>query len=563
MMSENSSFSNFMTLQKNITKRRVWLVVLAFVTYILYDVCVFLLSFNQLGIRTKLAISFLGKNGLNPLITAVGSVLLAIEGFRWLSNRQMIDFYESQPFSKNAHFFGVFVNSAVILFLSHLAGTGLGLISAAAFKASSAAVVKDAFFCFAMDITIFLAIFSVSTLAVMLTGNLTVSVFAAIVLLLYEPVFKFALNTCFTYIPAYVGPGIPYNGIFSPVLTVINHTGDIYNIICAAVCLTLAFFLYRIRKNEDAGKAVPYKTVRIIVKIAIVLIASMLTGLMFISDDSDSLRSVVIPVIISAVVVGAVLEAIYNSDVRKAFKGFGCTVLGGFLAIAIIMSCRLDLFGYSRWIPAKEDVASASILTTDNVKVKLSDIDTVNALLKAGEENKDETESMFELTISYQMKNGRKERRKVYIPKSAKNLMKRIVSSDDFKKGYFKVYNDADIEKNLSRVSISYRSFEDGAKERFANSSDIYNDLKAAYIRDIADYDFDTAAYKMEIGEISIIRSDDSKERNYYYVLPVYKSFTNTVKFLKAHDMYVSPGKLTDETGNYGPFYVFPKKISY
>ena len=104
-MSENSSFSNFIALQKNITKRRRWLVILAFVTFILYDVGVLLLVLNSARQSEFYVINvissikgFLGNNGLNRVITIVGSVMLGIEGFRWLSNRKMIDFYESQPF---------------------------------------------------------------------------------------------------------------------------------------------------------------------------------------------------------------------------------------------------------------------------------------------------------------------------------------------------------------------------------------------------------------------------------------------------------------------------------
>ena len=116
-MSENSSFSNFVTLQKNIFKRRKWLIVLAFVTFILFDAG--FLSLYLTGLTRSSAIDaakeMLGAGNINTVIVLVGSVLLAIEGFHWLSNKQKIDFYESQPISRNAHFVGVIINSAVTL----------------------------------------------------------------------------------------------------------------------------------------------------------------------------------------------------------------------------------------------------------------------------------------------------------------------------------------------------------------------------------------------------------------------------------------------------------------
>ena len=88
-MSGNSSFSSFIALQKNITKRRRWLVILAFVTFILYDFGVLLLMLNSVrtsGLSSTYIIHsiirFLGNSGLHKVITMVGSVMLGIEGLQ-------------------------------------------------------------------------------------------------------------------------------------------------------------------------------------------------------------------------------------------------------------------------------------------------------------------------------------------------------------------------------------------------------------------------------------------------------------------------------------------------
>ena len=571
MMSENSSFSNFIALQKNITKRRRWLVILAFVTFILYDVGVLLLVLNSARQSEFYVINvissikgFLGNNGLNRVSTIVGSVMLGIEGFRWLSNRKMIDFYESQPFSRTEHFIGVAVNSALILFLSHFAGTMLGIIVSAIPGYCDGSLVKAAFECLGQDITIFAAAFSVTTLAVSLTGNLLVSVIAAIVLLVYEPLFKFCLNMTIGTLPTYGGDTLPYKGIFSPILGVIDvkFIWPVGNLICAAVTLFIAFALYRYRRNEDTGKTVPLKAVRIITKIAVIFLVVLLTGDVF--SSGNPISTGIISMIISMVVVGGIMEAIYNSDVRKIFRGSGYTVIGGALAIALLLSCRYDLFGYSRWVPDKDDVASASISTSFDAKsMKLTDIDTVNALLKAGEENtKDGDKGMFFLDITYRMKDGSTKSRKVLIPESAKDLMNKIITSDEFKQGFFKVYRDQDIYAKLDKVVISYNSFGSEDSSRYASSSAIYDDLKAAYIKDLAKYDFETAGYKPEIGEVNI--QVPGKENDHYYDLPVYDTFTNTIAFLKAQDMYSEPQLSQNaDNGYYGPFSVGQTVIIY
>ncbi len=579
MMSENSSFSNFIVLQKNITKRRRWLVILAFVTFILYNVGVLVLALNSdrnsnvqdlVKVMISDAKGFLGISGLNRVITMVGSVMLGIEGFRWLSNRQMIDFYESQPFSKTAHFVGVTVNSALILFLSHLAGTLLGIISlAAVFRVFDVSVLKAAFVCLGIDVTIFLAVFSVTALAVMLTGNLLVSVIAAVVLLVYEPVFKLGVNSSLSQLSTFAGDSLSYKGIFSTIIGVVAATKYIWvagNLICAAVTMALAFILYRYRKNEDAGKTVPLKPVRIVTKIAVIFLAAIMTGSVFLVDEPFS--SQIISMIVSAVVIGGIMEAIYNSDVRKIFKGLGYTAIGGALAIVLLLSCHYDLFGYNHWVPDKNDVDSAAISRNFDAKsMKLTDIDTVNALLKAGEDNVDQGDDMLlDLNISYRMKNGSLKRRYVIIPDTTetKELMNKIITSDEFKHGYFKVYRDKDIEENLSEVTITYKNFGDNPKSKAASASDIYEGLKAAYKKDLVNYDFETAGYKCEIGNINLYVPGKGNKSGYDNSLPVYKSFTNTIAFLKAHDMYVEPAELNDESGLYsGPFYVDPSTTSY
>lgn len=578
MMSENSSFSNFMALQKNITKRRKWLVVLAFVTYLLYNVGFLLLYLSsniQAGLRKSALISAAatvpGPYSMNGIITAVGSVLLAIEGFRWLSNRQMLDFYESQPFTRNEHFFAVYVNSALILSFSHLSGTVFGLLSMAAYRVCSLKAVETAFFCLGLDLTIFLAIFSVSVLAVMLTGNLVVSVLATIVLLAFEPAFKMSLNFCMRLLPNFGGSGISYYGIFSPILSLQKQAGIGIpeNLICAAIVTAAAFALYHFRKNEDAGKTVPLKAVRVIAKILLVLLLSLLIGVSC-YGGSGTLKDSVIAIIVSAVLIGGLMEAIYNSDIRKAFRGMGYTAIGCILSLAILLSCGLDFFGYGHWVPDKSQVVSAWIGPSGSSKfesryMELTDIDTVNALLKAGENTETDEDTLYSVEIAYRMKNGKVKARNVSIPSSSENLMKKIIDSKEFKEGYFTVYHDKKIRNNLKSAYISYQNFDysaDAEGRRMAKNPKVYEKIRTAYLKDLEDYNYETEAYKSEIGEITVDLNLGGWQAEYCQI-PVYQSFTNTIEVLKDNDLYVEPAELSEDTNSGGSFYVHPEKLSY
>lgn len=587
MMSENSSFSNFVTLQKNIFKRRKWLTVLAFVTFILFDAG--FLSLYLAGRTRSSAIdaakTMLGAQKINTVIVLVGSVLLAIEGFHWLSNRQKIDFYESQPISRNAHFLGVIINSAVILVTSYLTGIVLGLIVAASYKACTGAVVKTAFTGFGSNLILSLATFAVSTLAVMLTGTLAVSVIAAVVLLAFEPAFDACVNTCLMMLPTYNGRNFTTHCIFSPVETVYRPAWYAipHNLLCAAIALVAAYLFYRYRKNEDAGKTVPLKAVRAITKSALIFLAAIVTGSFF--EQSAGMAGGIISMIISALVVGGVMEAIYNADIRKVFKGLGFTAIGGVCAIVLMVFCRYDVVGYSRWIPDKAEVKSAYIVvnTYDNEiedttyaasYMKLTDIDTVNHLLEIGEETTRNTpvedgrpDNTFGMKIYYRMKNGKTKSRKVYIPATARELMNKVMSSEEFKKGFFRLYHDEDIVKGLKRASasIAYDNADADDTRLYANSTDIYQSLKEAYLKDLEHYDFDAAGFKMEIGQIVLYAPSEKGEvYDAMIYLPVYASFSNTIQILKDNHMYMDlPEKEVDRDSLYSGFYTFPEKISY
>ncbi|MBQ1916973.1 MAG: hypothetical protein II177_05780 [Lachnospiraceae bacterium] len=581
MMSENSSFSNFVTLQKNIFKRRKWLIVLAFVTFILFDAG--FLSLYLTGLTRSSAIDeakeMLGAGKINTVIVLVGSVLLAIEGFHWLSNKQKIDFYESQPISRNAHFVGVIINSAVILVTSYLNGIVLGLIVAASYKACTGAVVKTAFTGFGSNLILSLATFSVSTLAVMLTGTLAVSVIAAVVLLAFEPAFDACVNTCLMMLPTYNGRDFTTHCIFSPVETVYRPAWYAipHNLLCAAIALVAAYLFYRYRKNEDAGKTVPLKAVRAITKAALIFLAAIITGFFF--EQRAGMAGGIISMIISALVVGGVMEAIYNADIRKVFKGLGFTAIGGICAIVLMVFCRYDVVGYSRWIPDKAGVKSAYIVNTSGNEIedttyaasymKLTDIDTVNHLLEIGEETTRNTPGEYgspantcEIKIYYRMKNGKTMSRKVYIPATARDLMNKVMGSEEFKEGFFRLYHDDDIAKGLKRASASIAYDNEDAADAtrlYANSTDIYQSLKEAYLKDLEHYDFDTVGFKMEIGQIVLdIPSEGGEE-----YLPVYASFSNTIQFLKDNHMYMDLPEKEVDRDLYSGFYTFPEKISY
>jgi len=593
MMSENSSSSNFMTLQKNIFKRRKWLVILAFLVFILYN-AVFIgirLSNHDIsgdGMPDQVKYLF-GNQGFNSIITIVGAVLLGIEGFYWLDSRARLDFYESQPVSRNAHFFGIVINSTVIYTVSYLVSLLLGFIVAGIGHALNLSVISTAFVAFVRNLFLYFPVFSFSVLAIMLTGNIVVAVIADAVLLTYEIMFDLSINSCLGYIVTRPnGTFFSTHGIFSPLFTIRNYmrTGEAigHNIFMGIVVLLIAWLLYRNRKAEFAGNSVPYRVVRYITKIAVIFICCIVATLVITGGSRYQTGPVVCVVImlITMIVVGGVMEAIYNSDVKKIFKGFGYSVIGCAAALVLFLGFYFDITGYNHWVPDASQVSSAYITSDSNMEnfkyeytkkyMKLTDIDTLNTLLSIGEEtavNGESEDCIYGITIYYRMKNGQIKGRKVNIPVSCKDSLNKILSSEEFKEGWFRFYHDESLASTAKHFTITYRNG-DLTDFRIVNDDmDTYNRIKEAYIRDLANYDFSLAGYHVPVGTIEVQKINKDPAGNEYgegaYTYPVYKDFTNTLAVLKDSGLYVSTKSSADDSESIMalPFYVNTGKAQY
>ena len=593
MMSENSSSSNFMTLQKNIFKRRKWLVILAFLVFILYN-AVFIgirLSNHDIsgdGMPDQVKYLF-GNQGFNSIITIVGAVLLGIEGFYWLDSRTRLDFYESQPVSRNAHFFGIVINSTVIYTVSYLVSLLLGFIVAGIGHALNLSVISTAFVAFVRNLFLYFSVFSFSVLAIMLTGNIVVAVIADAVLLTYEIMFDLSINSCLGYIVTRPnGTFFSTHGIFSPLSTIRNYmrTGEAigHNIFMGIVVLLIAWLLYRNRKAEFAGNSVPYRLVRYITKIAVIFICCIVATLVITGGSRNQTGPVclVIIMLITMIVVGGVMEAIYNSDVKKIFKGFGYSAIGCAAALVLFLGFYFDITGYNHWVPDASQVSSAYITSDSNMEdfkyeytkkyMKLTDIDTMNTLLSIGEEtavNGESEDCIYGMTIYYRMKNGQIKGRKVIIPVSCKDSLNKILSSEEFKEGWFRFYHDESLASTAKHFTITYYNG-DSTDFRIVNDDmDTYNRIKEAYIRDLANYDFSLAGYHVPVGTIEVQKMNKNLTGNDYgegaYTYPVYKDFTNTLAVLKDSGLYVSTKSSADDSESIMalPFYVNTGKARY
>ena len=580
MMSGNSSSSNYIKIQKNLLGNRKWLVILAFLTFILYNGVFLALALSTYDAKPVMtAKDLLSYIGFDRIITIVGAILLGLESFHWLDSRTKLDFYWSQPVSKRSLFVSTVINSMGIYTASYLLSLLIGFVIAGIGGGMNGSVLLLAFIGFIRNFFLFLSVYFYAVLAVMLTGNIIVAVIADAVLLTFEPLFDWSINHCMGFLKtkAY-GSAFTTHGILSPLYTVTDSMSTngaiLRNLFCALLSLVLSYLLYKHRKAEDAGNSVPLPVVRRITKVILIFLCCILSTV-FCADSGTitaATGAVIAVMIISAVVVGGIMEAIYNSDVRAAFRGYGYSIAGCAAALILFLGCYYDIAGYNRWVPAAQDVKSAYI-TPEGVNdsyrssylkkyMKLTDIDTLNSLLTIGEQTitRDPYAKGIRLNISYRMKNGHTRTRRVIIPGSAFSSMNSVFKSQSFKEGFFTVYHDSHFTSQKD-FEITYYYMDKNAEENrtktvTGSNIDIYKKIREAYIKDLDSYDIDTAAFETQAGKIEIMTLENGVEKERTF-LPVYKSFTNTINALKSEDMYADVTPLSDYCDSDSmPFYL-------
>lgn len=604
MSGDTSKFITNRMVQKNLFRRRLWVTAISLLLFFLYFVGY--VALDLAGTRSgswtgtdilKETESLFGysNNAIIMIFSTILAMLSGIEGFAWMDHKKQIVFYESLPISRGRRFWNIVVNSFLIFIGSYLIMMLIGLLVASGVGVVNGKIVGTAFVWFIRNLLVFFAVYGSAVLAAMLTGNVLIAILADCVFIGFEPILNLTMEgyrsaMYETYVTL---PEGRWTHVFSPLTSQFRSLSFGKSIglnLCGGmVLLMLAYLVYtRFRKNEDAGKAVLFAPVRWGAKIGVSALGAFLAGLMAYTSGGKSagIAFPVIVMIVTAVIAGGIMEVIYEYNIHAVLKHFPAILAAAGIAILMFCGYRYDWRGYDSWIPKTGKVSSAYLYDTSNYYTNhyldngtstdtdgtfyqkymyLTDIDSVNAVLKAGEDAVRENEvrydhsqgskfqtsdtQIMDFEIGYRMKNGDLQRRRISIPVNEKNtkILDRVVGTDQFREGYFQLYHDSFVEKNLKHGEISYWNGSDLMNPYDTPLEDTYAEFKKAYLKDLQKFNFTLASdQKNMIGQITVSRdgseedtSDDVSGYQIYY--PVYQGFSNTQEFLQKNGIYEEP----------------------
>ena len=525
---------------------------------------------------------------LRPNVMMAGVVIgiaavSAASTLYYLHSRKQTDFYESIPIKRET-LFKMAIQNSLLVFLIPLVVeeviefivVGQQILGGGVFAVGEA--ILWYFFIFA-------AAWLTMALAMIMTGNIIVGVLGFGVFASYFPIVIYNIFPLYagSFFSTYSGntANSVYNSItnyLSPIwiglrgIAYVNEgtkseiTFMALLLVWCVVLYVLCQVLYGKRPAESAGRAMAFPKANTVIKVLLVIPSALYSGFIFYSlGDAESIFWLVFGVIFGAIVVHALIECIYQFNVKAAFSHKKQLVFVMICSLFIMVSFTADIFGYDRYVPEASKLESVTIkpsdansygywgkgqegLTGDAMKLALSAIkESVEVKNNSGNtegassyyessgsfffksiSRKEVTSSDIEISATFRTKNGSlKTRNYTLRSEKARELYNKLYTTREFKSNIYSLYTgDYNEIKEISwsGVETEYLNLTKEEKKQFFDT----------YLSELDGLTYTDVQNVVPIGSIDISVGGTAESTNAiqdtYYIYP---SFKKTIAFLK------------------------------
>ena len=527
-------------------------------------------------------------NLLRPNMMMAGVVIgiaavSAASTLYYLHSRKQTDFYESIPIKRET-LFKMAIQNSLLVFLIPLV-----VEEAIEFVVAGRQILGGGVFAVGGAILWYLFIFAATwltmALAMIMTGNIIVGVLGFGVFATYFPIVIYNIFPLYagSFFSTYSGDtaNSVYNSItnyLSPIwigLRGISYVNEGIKreitflallLVWCVVLYVLCQVLYNRRPAESAGRAMAFPKANTVIKVLLVVPSALYSGFIFYSlGNADSIFWLVFGVIFGAIVVHALIECIYQFNVRAAFSHKKHLIFVMICSLFIMVCFTADLFGYDRYVPETSKLESVTIkpsdantygywgkgqegLTGDAMKLALSTIKE-SVEVKNNSENTEDSSSYYEsrgsflfksvskkevtssdivISATFRTKNGSlKTRNYTLRSQKARELYNKLYATREFKRDIYSLYTgDYNEIKEISwsGVETEYLNLTKEEKKQFFDT----------YLSELDGLTYTDVQNVVPIGSIDIsvggtADSTDAIQDTYY----IYPSFKKTIAFLQ------------------------------
>ena len=556
------------------------------------------------------------KGGALAFMLTIAAVVLAASGFAYLHSKKKTDFYHSLPIRREMLYAVTCLNGFLYMAVAYL---GFLTIAAVMIRVKGVPFDWGSLYLASVEHLCFFAlVYMTAILSMLLTGNLVVGLLGTGVLFSWGPVICMTISAYFSeYFTTFYGDDsflLALSERTSPVAWYVKACMSsqpgrmaLWAMLAAAVLFLLGMLLYRRRPSEAAGHAMAFPITEPIIRFLIAVPSSLLLGAMFHSMMYED-GWTVFGLVCGLLLVSCIIEIIYHFDFKSLFAHKRQLLVSAVFVGVVFAIFRFDLFGYDRYLPATEKLASGGIysdlldpdatsqyhstveytegwygVTFDAMpsstladEMQISDdqglelLHTIAAqgvhdaaqardrFLRGGGRSYDVEEgdeAFRNVTIAWHLRNGRTVYRSYRVNVSGvRAALESVYDLDAYKTAMYPVLSlSAD-----DVAGINYKEEDECSHVKLAGA-DVKAALLAAYQEELKALTSETRAHEMPIAEIQFKTNEQQaliqKLRdeggnytlfNYYYYYPIYPSFTKTIALLRACGVEVG-GTVTPE----------------
>lgn len=578
-----TSRSSFFKLLKADMRQRLWAIVLAGLAFLLPAPIFVAMEItnrsNYDGFAESMGYFFGVDCGWISLITIMGALICAVNGFGYLFSKKKVDFFHSLPVKREVQFAVRYVNGVLIYLIPYLVMLLVcgGMIAFSGhFEKIFLTMALEGFLVHFLG---YLTIYTVLILCVTLVGNIVVFfavsgwVFGIVAIILamymfYQEEFFSTYSYQFDLMEHYLkglrflSPGYFYVNAVLEVSASLLWQQFFYTVVLAV----LALFVYRIRSSEGAGKAIAFSAIIPLIRGSIEFLAGGFLGIIFYlaTKNNGGTAWMIFGVFLGVVISHILVESILHFDVRKCFANKLSMAVCGVITVGFVLIMKNDVLGYDTYLPKKQKIASVAIdlydldyyreecyytskgrkYFSELEEMKLTDIEALYPCLEALiEENEASQANLSEfdenkgyVEVACRLKNGKTVYRRYAYDMDFISQFAPVFESEEYKQSHYKdIYTlqakDIEhVEATCAMNSVSMNLSLEESKELLAT---VRKELSAQ-------------KWSEKIGELpKAMLSIQVKTKSYdyegrvmdwfeYYTheIPVYASYTETLQFL-------------------------------
>ena len=556
------------------------------------------------------------KGGALAFMLTIAAVVLAASGFAYLHSKKKTDFYHSLPIRRETLYAVTCLNGFLYMAVAYI---GFLTIAAVMIRVKGVPFDWGSLYLASVEHLCFFAlVYMTAILSMLLTGNLVVGLLGTGVLFSWGPVICMTISAYFSeYFTTFYGDDsflLALSERTSPVAWYVKACMSsqpgrmaLWAMLAAAVLFLLGMLLYRRRPSEAAGHAMAFPITEPIIRFLIAVPSSLLLGAMFHSMMYED-GWTVFGLVCGLLLVSCIIEIIYHFDFKSLFAHKRQLLVSAVFVGVVFAIFRFDLFGYDRYLPATEKLASGGIysdlldpdatsqyhstveytegwygVTFDAMpsstladEMQISDdqgLELLHTIAAQGVHDaaqardrflrghgrsydvEEGDEAFHNVTIAWHLRNGRTVYRSYRVNVSGvRAALESVYDLDAYKTAMYPVLSlTAD-----DVAGINYKEEDECSHVKLAGA-DVKAALLAAYQEELKALTSETRAHEMPIAEIQFKTNEQQaliqKLRdeggnytlfNHYYYYPIYPSFTKTIALLRACGVEVG-GTVTPE----------------